>query len=76
MVIAGLVVQLHPQDEAAVLAAIAEVPGARYESTPAPGHVVVILAAEDDRAAEEGLKALQVLKGVLGVYPAYIHSEV
>ncbi|HWI65250.1 MAG TPA: chaperone NapD [Symbiobacteriaceae bacterium] len=76
MVIAGLVVQLLPQNEAAVLAAIAQVPGATYENTPAPGHAVVVLQAEDERSAEERLKELQAISGVLGVYPAYIHSEV
>lgn len=76
MVIAGLVLQIHPQDVAAVLAAIPTVPGARCEGTPVPGHAVVVLEADDDAAAEARIKALQAVGGVLGVYPAYIHSEV
>lgn len=76
MVIAGIVVQVHPQDEAAALAALGAVPGVRYEGTPTPGHAVIVLEAEDDRTAEASMKALQEVPGVLGVYPAYIHSEV
>ncbi|MDF2629014.1 MAG: NapD protein [Symbiobacteriaceae bacterium] len=76
MVIAGIVVQLHPQDEAAALAAVQTLPGVRYEGTPTPGHAVIVLEADDDRTAEASLKALSEVPGVLGVYPAYIHSEV
>lgn len=76
MVIAGLVVQMHPQEEAAVRAAINGVPGARYDSTPAPGHAVVVLEVADDAEGEARMQALQAIQGVVGVYPAYIHSEV
>lgn len=76
MVIAGLVVQLHPEDEAAALATVLAVPGVGFKGTPVPWHAVIVLEAEDDRTAEASMKALQEVPGVLGVYPAYIHSEV
>lgn len=76
MVIAGLVVQVHPERETDALAALVQVAGARLEGLPAIGQAVVLLEAGNDAAADARMQEIQAIPGVLGVYPAYIHSEV
>jgi len=73
--VAGVLARTRPDDTAAVVARITDLPGAEVHATSADGKVVVTLEAFDSQMLSERLALLPLVAGVLSAVLVYQHHE-
>lgn len=73
--ISGIVVHAHPQHQALVSAALAQLPGVEIHATSPDHKLVVTIEADDDRATTDCFETIRQLPGVLSASMVYHHFE-
>ncbi|MDY0212138.1 MAG: chaperone NapD [Desulfuromonadaceae bacterium] len=75
MPIGGFIVNTLPQDCAAVVTVLEQMPGVEIHATDLDGNIVAVIDSQTTDSMEACVKDMEELEQVLSVSAAYLHAE-
>lgn len=76
MVIAGVVIETVPGEQAAVIGRLDGVPGLSIKGGDGVSRIAVVWSAADGRSLTDSVEALmKIEEGIVGVYPTFVGED-